>query len=68
MNTSNLLDKDYCTNMKQMLMEKELEINVIECPRESCENVKYLIKQVSVEFPVKRSKSFKKKAKSIVEK
>lgn len=68
MNTSILLDKDYCTNIKQMLMEKELEINAIECPHERWENVKYLIKQVSVEFSIKRSKSLKQKAKKIEEK
>ena len=68
MNTSILLDKDYCTSIKQMLMEKELEINAIECPHERWENVKYLIKQVSVEFSVKRSKSLKQRAKSIEEK
>ena len=59
MNTSNLLDREYNINLRKFLKEKEIEINELNCPHERWETIKHVIKEFSIEFSKKKSRSLK---------
>ena len=61
LNTSLLTDQEYCTSIRNMLTEQSHILENIEDKQQKWERVKLLIKNTSVDFSKRKSKSIKQK-------